>query len=218
MGSAQEQALGTENSDKTKRCFENTLPWTEPQNSRSSRRWNQDSYPHWWISSQGSDNSLQLPCCSIYFQLRAIDEIDLEEKEVNMMGPHGPTEPLARLIEQLEKGRELSGAGVQTISNARMMSKVITLLSQMGMFNYEIRYWRRKYADLKTWEKYNLFFHRAHQEQKRAVTTAGKGGYTATVQNIYSATLPSPEEYHEVIEDIKCFCKECKHKDTSWKD
>ena len=48
-----------------------------------------------------------------------------------------------------------------------------------------------------------LFFHRAHQEQKRAAKTAGKGGYTATVQKIYSATPPSLEEYHEVIEYIQ---------------
>ena len=33
----------------------------------------------------------------------AIDEIDLEEKTVKMMGPHDPEESLARLIEQLKK-------------------------------------------------------------------------------------------------------------------
>ena len=42
-------------------------------------------------------------------------------------------------------------------------------------------------------------FHRAHREQKRAVTTAGKGGHTATVQNIYGAPHP-PEEHHETID------------------
>ena len=30
IGSAQEQALGTEKFRQTKRCFENTPPWTEP--------------------------------------------------------------------------------------------------------------------------------------------------------------------------------------------
>ena len=75
------------------------------------------------------------------------------------------------------------------------MSKVITLLAQTGE-------WRRQSADLKTWAKY-IFFHRAHREQKRAVPTAGKGGYTATVQNIYGATLNSPEEHHEVIKYIQ---------------
>ena len=36
---------------------------------------------------------------------RVIDKIDLEENAVKMMGPFDPTEPLDRLIEQLEKGR-----------------------------------------------------------------------------------------------------------------
>ena len=63
-----------------------------------------------------------------------------------------------------------------------IMSKGIPLLSQMGVFNEDICEWRRKYADLKTWEKYTLFFHRAHQEKKRVATTAGKRVYTMTVK------------------------------------
>ena len=83
-----------------------------------------------------------------------------------------------------------------------MVSKVITLLAQTGIFNDDIREWRRKSADLKTWVKYNFFFRQAHQEQKIAVITAGKGGYIATVQNIYSEPQPYPEEHYEVIEEI----------------
>ena len=82
------------------------------------------------------------------------------------------------------------------------MSKGITLLAQKGIFNDDIRKWRRQSADLKTWAKYKLCFHRAHQEQKRAVTTAGKVWYTSTVQNIHGAPPPSPEEHHDVIKDI----------------
>ena len=48
--------------------------------------------------------------------------------------------------------------------------------------------------------KIQFFFHR---EQKRAVTTAGKGGYIAILQNIYGAPPPSPEEHHDVIVDIQ---------------
>ena len=84
-----------------------------------------------------------------------------------------------------------------------MMSKGIILLEQMGIFNDDIRGWRQKSADLKTWEKYKLFSHQAHQEQKIAVKTAGKGGYTATVQKIYDAPTNSPEEHNEVIKDIQ---------------
>ena len=84
-----------------------------------------------------------------------------------------------------------------------MMSKGITHLEQTGILNDDIREWRRKSADLKTWEKFKLFFHQAHREQKIAVTTARKGEYTTTVKTIYGAPPPSPGKHHEVIEDIQ---------------
>ena len=34
------------------------------------------------------------------------------------------------------------------------------------------------------------------------VTTTGKGGYTAEVQNIYGVPPPPPEEHHETINDL----------------
>ena len=83
-----------------------------------------------------------------------------------------------------------------------MMSKIITLLAQTRNFNDYIKEWRRQSDDLKTWENI-IFFHQAHQERKRVVTTAGKGGYTATVKKIYGAPPPSPEEHHEAIKDIQ---------------
>ena len=84
-----------------------------------------------------------------------------------------------------------------------MMSKGIALLARTVILNYDIIEWRQQSANLKTWEKYKLFSHRAYREQKRAVTTTGKGGYTAKVQNIYGAPPPSTEENNEAIEDIQ---------------
>ena len=94
----------------------------------------------------------------IFSSYRAIDKINLEENAVKMMGTYNPTEPLARLIEQLEKGREFARAVCQTISDVMMMSKGITLLSQTGVLKDGIRDWRRQSTDLKTWEKYKFFF------------------------------------------------------------
>ena len=54
------------------------------------------------------------------------------------MGPYDPVEPPAQLIEHLEKGIEFARAGGQTISDAMMISKGITLLEQTGIFNYNI--------------------------------------------------------------------------------
>ena len=72
----------------------------------------------------------------------AVDEIDFEENIVKMMGPYDPTEPLARLIDQLEMGRDFSRAGGQTIVDAMMVSKGITLLTQTDTLNKAIHKWR----------------------------------------------------------------------------
>ena len=65
----------------------------------------------------------------LFSSYRAIDKMDLEENAVKIIGPYDPAEPLARLIEKSEKGREFSQAGGQTIYDAMMMFKGITLLA-----------------------------------------------------------------------------------------
>ena len=54
---------------------------------------------------------------------RVIDEINFEENAVKTMEPYEPTEPLARLIKQLEKGIELSREVGQKFSDVMMVSK-----------------------------------------------------------------------------------------------
>ena len=120
-----------------------------------------------------------------------------------MKSTYDPMEPFAWLIEQLEKGREIAQSGVHTIYDTMMTSKGINLLAQTGIFNDEIREWRRQTTEQKTWAKYKLFFRRYHQEQRRAVATAYKKGYTTTVQNLYGVTPTPPEEHHESIENIQ---------------
>ena len=118
------------------------------------------------------------------------------------MGAYNPTEPVAQLIEQLEKGIVFDLAGGQTISDAMMVYKGITILAQTGIYNNEIREWRRQITDQKTWAKYKLFFKRSHRDQRRSATTARKGGYTAMLKNVYGEPPPLPEEHYEAIEDI----------------
>ena len=57
----------------------------------------------------------------IFDSYGAIDEIDLEENAVNMMGPYDPAEPLYRLNKQLEKGREFARSFCQTIYSTMMI-------------------------------------------------------------------------------------------------
>ena len=49
---------------------------------------------------------------------------------------------------------------------------------------------------------FKTLFQQAHREQRRAVATAGKGGYTAAVQNIHGVSPRPPEEHHEAIENL----------------
>ena len=105
---------------------------------------------------------------------RAIDKIYLEENVVKMMETYDPAEPLARLIEKLEKRKEFASAGGQTISNTTMVSKGITLLAQTDIFNEDIIEWRRQTTNLDTWSTFKTVLHQSHREEKREVTTAGK--------------------------------------------
>ena len=78
----------------------------------------------------------------LFSRYRAIEDIELKENAIKMLGPYSPDEPLSRLIEQLKRGREFSRLGGHKISNAMIMSKGITLMEQMGVFNDDIREWR----------------------------------------------------------------------------
>ena len=75
----------------------------------------------------------------LFSSYEEIDDINLEENDVKMMGPNNPTEPLACLLEHLDKGLELLRDRGRTISDVMMVSKVITLLIQTMTFNDYIR-------------------------------------------------------------------------------
>ena len=47
-----------------------------------------------------------------------------------------------------------------------------------------------------------MFPHQYHREQRRAVTAAGKIGYTLTVQKIYGVPPPPPKEYHKDLDNL----------------
>ena len=117
----------------------------------------------------------------IFTRYRVIDKIDLKENAVKMMGPYDLAEPLSRLIKLLVKGIEFPCSGGQTISDVMMMSKGNPLLAQTAMFNDYIRYWILQTTDFKTRGNYKTFFRRAHYNNRRVVSTTGKGGYTAAI-------------------------------------
>ena len=77
------------------------------------------------------------------------------------------------------------------VSNAIMVSKGITLLSQTDMFNKYIREW----------------IHQSHDQKRRAFTATGKGKYTVAVQNIYGVPPPPTEDHHEAIDNLNAIIK-----------
>ena len=89
---------------------------------------------------------------------REIDEINLEENSVKIVGPYNPAESLERLINQLKKGWEFVRAGFQKIPNSMMVSKGITFLEQTATFNKDIRGWLQQSSDLKTWASFKFSF------------------------------------------------------------
>ena len=119
------------------------------------------------------------------------------------MGSYNPAEPLAQVIEKLEKGREFAQEGGQIIANTMMVSKGITLMAQIAIFNKDIREWRCQATDQRSWEKFKIFFHQSHREKRKVVTIARKGGYIVTVQNIYCVPPNPPEEHNEEIDHKK---------------
>ena len=110
-------------------------------------------------------------------QLTGFEQVfdKLKEKSIKMMERYDPVESLARLIENLENSREFARSGGKTISDEIMVSKCITLLTQMSTFNKDIRQYRQQTLNLKTCLTFNLFSHQSHHEQIRAVTTTGNG-------------------------------------------
>ena len=73
------------------------------------------------------------------------------------MGPYNLVEPLARLIDQPEKGREFTIEVGQTIAYVMVVSKGITPLVQISTFNEDIWEWRQQSTELNTWEGFRTF-------------------------------------------------------------
>ena len=84
-----------------------------------------------------------------------------------------------------EDGRDFAFAGGQTLTEPMMISKGITLLANTAVFNDDIKEWNRLPTNQKTWNNFKQHFQRAHRELRKQVTTAGQGGYNATINAIF---------------------------------
>ena len=116
-------------SDKIKWCFENTPLWTElwKKNIMAVK----PVFLYLLVNQLIEFRKMSaLTILQILFsRYGTVDKIDPEENSVKTMGPYNPVEPLDRLIETLEKGREFMQAGGQMISDIMMISKRITFLA-----------------------------------------------------------------------------------------
>ena len=76
---------------------------------------------------------------NLFSSYGTIEEIDLYENAIKMIGPYDPAENMVRLIETLEKGRQFARAVRNNIAETMMVSIGITLLAQTAIFNDNIR-------------------------------------------------------------------------------
>ena len=93
-----------------------------------------------------------------------------------MTEPYDPAKYLARLIENWKNGREFAHAGEQTIANAIMASKGITLLAQTTNFNEDIRERRQQTTNLNTWATFKNFFIKITINKGERSPPQAKGG------------------------------------------
>ena len=106
MGSAQEQALRTEKFRQNQSLFCNYTAV-----DRASKKQIVTAVEPVFLSPlvhqlTGFGKAKALTMLQQLFSICGeINEIDIEENAVKMMGPYNPVDPLALLIEQLEKGR-----------------------------------------------------------------------------------------------------------------
>jgi hypothetical protein len=128
----------------------------------------------------------------LYKTYGKIDDEDIEKNNVDMMKPYDPELPLAKLTKQLEDGRSFAHIGQQIITEKMMISKGITLLRQTEVFHDDIKEWNRMKDDAKTWDSFKLHFHRAHQERRKTITTAGQQGYNGAANTVYG-NVPNEE-------------------------
>ena len=78
------------------------------------------------------------------------------------------------------------------IASTMMVSKGTNFFDQRAMFIKDIREWICQTTELKTWADYKTFFRRYNLKQRRAVTTAGKGGiHSGGAEHILCATTTS---------------------------
>jgi hypothetical protein len=137
----------------------------------------------------------------LYDNYGLIDDVDLEVNQVTMMKPYDPETPLALLVAQLQRGRTFANIGGHGLTDGMLISKGITLLSNTAVFNDDIKDWNRLNATEKTWANFKSHFQRAHRERRKAVTTAGQGGYNASVHNVYGYNATVNNVYGNAEDD-----------------
>ena len=148
--------------------------------SKWSRQCSQSYCPHLWTSWQYLGKSQRCICYNLFLvptgRLKNWPRGKFSQDE----GPNDPVEPLARLIDHLKKGQEFEIAGGRKLPIQWYCRKGSPFWRKIATFNKAIWEWHQESADINTWENSKTISHITHQEQKRAVTTAGKEGYTAS--------------------------------------
>ena len=140
MGNAQDQALGTENLRQNQVLFRKYTAVDGALKKKITTAvepvFLSPMVDH--LTEFGQVSALNM-LQNLFSSYGTIEEIDLYENAIKMIGPYDPAENMVRLIETLEKGRQFARAVRNNIAETMMVSIGITLLAQTAIFNDNIR-------------------------------------------------------------------------------
>ena len=99
--------------------------------------------------------------CNTY---ATINEIDFKTNKTTMMKQYNlEQQPIGILVQQLEQEIFLTTTGHQSITDRKMVTKGIILLSNTAIFNQDFQKWQCLPLAQRKWQYFQVFFHHAHK-------------------------------------------------------
>lgn len=104
-----------------------------------------------------------------------IHDAALRENQERMMAPWDPSSPFETLIKQIEDAVDYADRGDNPFTPKQVVSAALHHIESTGLFEPEIKEWKAKTAEEKTWANFKKFFMKTHRYWRNSTTrTTGK--------------------------------------------
>ena len=121
-----------------------------------------------------------------------IDEYDLRANQARLDTPFDPNTPIERLYHQVEEAVAFADAGKTPFTDRQKLNAAVSAIAASGVFNDDVKEWRKKPDGDQTWDNFKKFFSKAHSEWKAELKiTAGQHFPRA---NFVHPTLIAPDD------------------------